>query len=490
MAQQPQPARAYAERLLQDVGLPRPVPLPPQAHPALRWARSGNMALTGAADGTARLCPVPLACFADGVLAALRAIGPATALPALDGAALLAERAALAGLARGGAVSAGGSCRLLAAQDGWLALNLPRASDWELLPAWLESGALGDWQAVAAALVRRPLQACIARGRLLGLAVAPLASPDEELVPWYRELWHCPPAAPRARGAAPLVIDLSSLWAGPLCTRLLQRFGARVIKVESRSRPDGLRTGSAAFYDLLNAGKASVALDFGAAAAHETLQMLLRRADIVVEASRPRALRQLGIRAEEVLAGNPGATWIAISGYGRDEPAANWIAFGDDAAVAAGLSQLLRVGAEAPIFCGDAIADPLAGLHAALAAWSSYLRGGGRLLSLALRDVVAHCIGCGRHAGDALPATGSVTMLDHAALQARSSEWGRHVTAPDVAPPRARYAQRPARVLGADNAAVLCELGARPHAGRVVSAAQRPASRPKKVASASDIPEL
>ncbi len=490
MARELQPARAYAERLLQDVGLPRPVPLARQPPPALRWAQSGNMSLTGAAGGPATLCPVPLASFADGLVAALRAIAPATALRALDGAALLAERAALAGSARRGAVSAGGSCRLLAAQDGWLALNLPRASDWELLPAWLEAGELGDWQAVGAALGRCPVQACVARGRLLGLAVAPLAAPEEELVPWYRELWHGPPAARRARGAAPLVIDLSSLWAGPLCTHLLQRLGARVIKVEARSRPDGLRTGSAAFYDLLNAGKESVALDFGGAAARQVLHGLLRRADIVVEASRPRALRQLGICAEELLAQNRGATWIGISGYGRDEPAGNWIAFGDDAAVAAGLSQLLRVGEEAPIFCGDAIADPLTGLHAALAAWSSYLQGGGRLLSLALRDVVAHCIGCGMHAGDALPATGCVTMLGRTALQARASEWGRQVTAQDVAPPRARCADGLAHALGADNQSVLRELGVRPHAGRAVSAARRPASRPKKVASASDIPEL
>ena len=58
-----------------------------------------------------------------------------------------------------------------------------------------------------------------------------------------------------------LVVDLSSLWAGPLCAQLLGQAGARVVKVESTTRPDGARQGPAGFYDLLHAGQRSVALD-------------------------------------------------------------------------------------------------------------------------------------------------------------------------------------------------------------------------------------
>ncbi len=82
------------------------------------------------------------------------------------------------------------------------------------------------------------------------------------------------------------MIDLSSLWAGPLCGNLLQALGARVIKVESTQRPDGARFGAENFFDLLNANKECVALNLNAEEGREQLRQLLLRADIVIEASR------------------------------------------------------------------------------------------------------------------------------------------------------------------------------------------------------------
>ena len=73
-----------------------------------------------------------------------------------------------------------------------------------------------------------------------------------------------------------------------------------VVKVEStrtaRRRPHGARP---PFFDLLNAGKRSVALDLTLRRrAPALLRRCWPRADVVIEASRPRALRQLGIDAE------------------------------------------------------------------------------------------------------------------------------------------------------------------------------------------------
>ena len=78
--------------------------------------------------------------------------------------------------------------------------------------------------------------------------------------------------------------------------------------------------------------------------------------------------------------------WLRITGHGADGERANWVAFGDDAAVAGGL-----VGGtdSDPVFCGDAIADPLTGLHAALAVAESLSRGGGEMIELAMAAVAA-----------------------------------------------------------------------------------------------------
>lgn len=436
-------ATDYANRLLRDVGATLQISSRPGIHPALRWAQSGAMALTGYPDGPAQMLPVPLASCADGVVAALDHLDAGSRLN-LDGAQLLGERAAFANHRRAGAVAPGGGCRLLAAADGWLAVNLVRSDDWEVVPAWLQMQ-VADWEGVTQAVKHRNVSDCVEQGRLLGLAITAMDRPPAQPVQWCKEIYR---GAPRAisRKPRPLVIDLASLWAGPLCTHLWQMLGAQVIKVESTARPDGMRQGATGFYDLLNAGKASVALDFSQSSGREQLRQLLLRADLVVEASRPRALRQLGIQAEEILNENPGATWIGICGYGRDEPAANWIAFGDDAGVAAGLSQVLHDCSGLPMFCGDAIADPLTGLHAALAGWSSHVNGGGRLLSVALCDVVAHCIQF-------------AALGDAESTRARADEWRVAIAAPDIAAPHARPVSRPARPLGADTTEILTGLG-------------------------------
>lgn len=461
------PAARYAARLLADLGHASTEVNVEDEHPALGWARSGLMALTGEAGGEPQLCPVPLTTCADGALAALASLAPPAAFAGLRGSQLLAERAAIAGHRRQGAISPGGACRLLEAADGWIAVNLTRPDDWALAPAWLEHEASGDWSQVASRVRERPVEELLDRARLLGLAAAADRMPRVAPAQWCKgsvveagEQQVAPRALRRlsrhsgpfpavhGSGDGPLVVDLSSLWAGPLCSHLLQCAGATVIKVESQRRPDGARNGPAEFFDLLNAGKRCVAIDPTTPAGRGQLLALLRQADIVIEASRPRALRQLGIDAEALLQDNPRLSWLSITGYGREEPEGQWVAFGDDAGVAAGLSSLMFESSGRRMFCGDAIADPLTGLHAALAAWSSWLGGGGRLLSVALAEVVAHCLQF------ELPQTAAL-------CGARAEEWRQQIliAGEPVAPPQARRAVAPAAALGADTVAVLGELG-------------------------------
>jgi crotonobetainyl-CoA:carnitine CoA-transferase CaiB-like acyl-CoA transferase len=158
--------------------------------------------------------------------------------------------------------------------------------------------------------------------------------------------------------------------------------GAAVIKVESTRRLDGARSGPPKFFDLMHGGHRSVTLDLSSDAGQHQLHDLIDSADVVIEASRPRALRQMGIEAQEFV--GRGVTWLSITAYGRTGPWANRVGFGDDAAAAGGLVAWLD---GVPVPAGDAIADPLSGAYAAAAVSAALLSDRGWLLDVSMRDV-------------------------------------------------------------------------------------------------------
>lgn len=425
----PRPATRYGARLLELLGA-RIEPddsvdglacgdAPPVGagvaarHETADWAESGAMALTGEPDGPPLVAPGAPATAARGAALAIQALTsamssamssarsstmPAASTVAVDGGRLLGEHAAILGLRRRGDVSPGGTCRLIPARDGLVAVNLARPDDVDLVGAWLEVDVGDDpWAAVVATCPDRPGTELSERAQLLGIPVALVPRPDEvsddEQSRFRRERSPVEPwrITHRFTGAKPrepgLIVDLSSMWAGPLCAHLLGLAGFRVVKVESHTRPDGARRGPAPFYDLLHSGHRSVAFDFADRADLERLGSLLESADVVVESSRPRALDQLGLGPDAVLSRSPATVWVSITGYGRAGPWRNRVAFGDDAAASAGL--IARGGHGRPVFCGDAIADPLTGLHGALAALAMYDGGLGGLADVPLHDVVA-----------------------------------------------------------------------------------------------------
>jgi len=359
------------------------------------WAASGAMSLTGRPDRDPLGPPVGLVTR----LAALRTelAGAARAMGAtvdVDPVVLLGERAAMAGLHRRGATSVGGATRLLPAVDGWIAMSLARPDDVALVPAWLELDVTPDdpWEAIERTIRARPSKDLVARGRLLGL---PIAGLREARRPGTTPR---PPVIRRSLGSAPAastldgvrVVELGSLWAGPLCGSILAAAGATVIKVESSARPDGARSGPREFFDVLNAGKHSVAIDLPSRSGTAALVRLVEEADVVIEASRPRALEQLGIDARAVVGGGGPSVWVSITGHGREEPARDWVAFGDDAAVAGGL---VVEDEEGPVFCADAVADPITGVVAAGTVLQALREGGRWLLDIALSAVAASVAG-------------------------------------------------------------------------------------------------
>lgn len=329
-----------------------------------------------------------IAC-ANSTLDALRHACGKPILPGQNGEDLLQERASLMQLRARGHRSANGSCHLLRCRDGWLAINLSREADWQLLPALLEQNeTITSTDQLQQVLLGRQVHELIDRGVLLGLALAPATRQSNHTIPAFQVVRRG--NSRQQHSTQPKVLDLSSLWAGPLCSRLLQLAGAQVTEIDNVGRPDGMKLntapGAQSFYKRLHAGKSIVTLDFRQTKDIERLRQRIAEADIVIEGSRPRALEQLGIDAEQLVQQHAGLVWVSITGYGRGETQANRIAYGDDAAIGAGLFDLED---GKPVFIGDAIADPLTGLTAALAAWTHWAEGQAVLL-----DVNLHAVAC------------------------------------------------------------------------------------------------
>ena len=379
------------------------------------------MALTGPAEEP-WIAPPAVVRRVLGLGRLLDGLSTAVAGHRLDPLGLLAERAAVADLSRHGRTSCGRATRLLAAADGWLALSLARPDDVAAVPAWLEtpvSGRPGDppWEEIAHVVAARPVGPLVDQAALLGLPVSALDSvgPDE---PAVRAGTVDGPDLPALDPARAVVVDLSSLWAGPLCGHLLGLAGATVIKVESSQRPDGARLGAAEFFDLLHAGQLAVSVDLTTPGGRDLLGRLIRMADVVVEASRPRALDQLALGPRALMAEGNTRAWVSVTGYGRSGPASGRVAFGDDAAVAGGLAAR-REPDDGPWFCADAVADPLTGMAAAAAALAALASGRRWVLDVALARVAAVVGATGPHPADQWRPAGDRTDLVVGAPRAR-----------------------------------------------------------------------
>ena len=189
-----------------------------------------------------------------------------------------------------------------------------------------------------------------------------------------------------------VVVDCSTVLAGPFCTMLLADLGADVVKVEP---PDGdatrtwgppwvgddaVGTRTAAYFLAVNRNKRSIRLDLRTAAGAAVLRRLLGRADVFVENFRPGSLDRLGFDEASLTRLNPGLVHLAISGYGTTGAAA--ARPGYDAVVQAmgGLMSITGAPDEAggePTKVGVAISDVVSGLFGAVAVLAGLIERGG-----------------------------------------------------------------------------------------------------------------
>ena len=180
------------------------------------------------------------------------------------------------------------------------------------------------------------------------------------------------------------VLDLTSMWAGPLATWLLTRLGADVVKIEPPVRPDGFRAingrgvwpggrarrgdGSrSAVFNALNSGKKSWAVD---GYEHGSwLKSLAESADLVVDSFSPRVMEQLGLDRL--------ALRLSMPAFPRG-PLRNWVAYGTGVHALSGLGNQEDHGPTAVSAPAVTYPDPLAGLLGAVEALDAISGLGGR----------------------------------------------------------------------------------------------------------------
>ncbi|NNE74512.1 MAG: CoA transferase [Acidimicrobiales bacterium] len=382
-------------------GVEVPFPVVQMRSEPARWVASGLAALSGPAGGSA-LARGPFVERLSGAGALFQLLAATQGVPVeLDVMDRLAERARIARFEGQGPTAVGGSAIMVRAADGWVALNLARPEDIAALPALVERAVdPAGWPRVAAALRTRTVTELRDQAERLGVPIG-VVPPGGSIVagaPFRFEDREAsasgsgsirnrlrPDRAIARRARPPVVVELASLWAGPLTGALLVSAGADVTKYESTERPDGARRGPAPFFDRLHSGKHFATFDHRDPADLNRLAEVLATADVVIDGSRARVMEQWGIDVGRLV--RSGTTWISITGHGR---ASARVAFGDDAAVEAGLVVPGRTANDAPTFVGDAIADPITGLYGAVVALAATLSPGGHLVDLSLVGAAAH----------------------------------------------------------------------------------------------------
>ncbi|MCP4223375.1 MAG: hypothetical protein GY773_08550, partial [Actinomycetia bacterium] len=153
-----------------------------------------------------------------------------------------------------------------------------------------------------------------------------------------------PESASGSEGGGPLmglrVLDLTMMWAGPYATKLLVESGAEVIKIESPSAWDNIRTlvpqdeatpdywNSAYYFNEYNHSKKSLTLDLAEDAGRQVFLRLVAEADVVIENYRAEVLDKLGLGYEVLKAANEQIVLVSMAGFGKTGSLAAHVGFG------------------------------------------------------------------------------------------------------------------------------------------------------------------
>lgn len=202
---------------------------------------------------------------------------------------------------------------------------------------------------------------------------------------------------------------MTSNWTGPLTGRLLADLGADVIKVEVASKPAtrwsyyaGNEPGKypynrSGYFNKMNRNKLGISLDVSKPKGKEVFLRLIRWADVFVENNSPRVVRNLGISYDALKEVNPRLVMLSESGLGATGPQSAYVAFGTNIEASSGLVSVIGYGPGENFRTGSFYADPLAGVHGAIAVMAAILHreqsGSGQYIDLALQEAATAFLG-------------------------------------------------------------------------------------------------
>lgn len=188
------------------------------------------------------------------------------------------------------------------------------------------------------------------------------------------------------------ILDLTQAWAGSYALQLLADFGAEVIKVESRSRPDGWRGGfdnsrgvscyptdgpgerpynRSYLANSVNRNKFGITLDLNSAEGKAMFLELAKSADVVTENFTPRVLGNLGIGYEVLQNARRDIILLSMPGFGLTGPYRDFPGNGGTIeAMSSSISLLGEPGGKIQA-SGIMFPDPIAGLNGAAAVLSA-----------------------------------------------------------------------------------------------------------------------
>jgi len=199
------------------------------------------------------------------------------------------------------------------------------------------------------------------------------------------------------------VLDLATLFAGPLAATMLGDFGADVVKVEHPRRPDPSRghgpakDGIGLWWKLLGRNKRTVTVDLSTRGGREVLLRLAATADVVIENFRPGTLERWNLGWPELSAANPRLVLARVTGFGQFGPYAHRTGFGTLAEAMSGFAAITGEPQAPPTLPPFGLADSIAGLATAYAVMTALAArehtGHGQVVDMAIIEPILTVLG-------------------------------------------------------------------------------------------------